>query len=161
MILSKARIEEIKKDVFENQAMTEKDFIIKDLCDTLLSQMPCKPKNELKEKFNKLDRYWSSEMLKETEGPKDTQNKFKLALDKALESIKNKLVEKNESYGNSAIEPVRIFSNASPEEQINVRIDDKLSRMIKGHEFVGDNDADDLRDYLVLKLTLKFWNEME
>lgn len=36
MILSKNRIKEIKKEVFENQAMTEKDFNIKDLCDTCL-----------------------------------------------------------------------------------------------------------------------------
>lgn len=38
------------------------------------------------------------------------------------------LLAKNAAYGNSALEPVRIFSKADPTEQIRVRIDDKLSR---------------------------------
>ena len=61
-----------------------------------------------------------------------------------------RLIEKNISYGNSAIEPVRIFSKAATDEAIRVRIDDKLSRLIKGTEFIGDNDEDDLLGYLIL-----------
>jgi hypothetical protein len=60
------------------------------------------------------------------------------------------LVEKNKSYGDSALNPVRIFSKANPMEQIAIRVDDKLSRLTKGHEFLGDNDLDDLIGYLVL-----------
>lgn len=60
------------------------------------------------------------------------------------------LVDKNRSYGDSALSPVRIFSTASPLEQIAIRIDDKLSRINKGHEFLGDNDLDDLIGYLIL-----------
>lgn len=60
------------------------------------------------------------------------------------------LVEKNRSYGDSALNPVRIFSRANPMEQIAIRIDDKLSRLTKGHEFLGDNDLDDLIGYLIL-----------
>ena len=42
------------------------------------------------------------------------------------------LLAKNEAYGNSAIDPLRIFSRADPVEQIRVRIDDKLSRLARG-----------------------------
>lgn len=60
------------------------------------------------------------------------------------------LVEKNERYGNSALEPVRVFSRASAEEQILVRIDDKLSRL---RAAVPGDDEDVIRDllgYLIL-----------
>lgn len=60
------------------------------------------------------------------------------------------LVTKNRAYGNSALDPVRIFSKADNLEQLKVRIDDKLSRMARGTEFTGDNDIDDLVGYLVL-----------
>lgn len=60
------------------------------------------------------------------------------------------LIEKNRAYGNSALEPVRIFSKSDNIEQLKVRIDDKLSRMVRGGEFPGDNDLDDLMGYLVL-----------
>jgi len=60
------------------------------------------------------------------------------------------LINKNRSYGNSALEPVRIFSKADPKEQLYVRVDDKLSRLMKGTEYPGDNDIDDLIGYLIL-----------
>lgn len=67
-----------------------------------------------------------------------------------MDDIKEMLLEKNRSYGDSAINPVRIFSKASPEEQLLVRIDDKLSRFARGHDYMGDDDIDDLIGYLVL-----------
>ena len=66
--------------------------------------------------------------------------------------IKEMLLRKNRDYGNSALEPVRIFSSASPLEQINVRIDDKLSRIKSGGEKNFKEDTEmDLIGYLVLK----------
>ena len=64
--------------------------------------------------------------------------------------IAQMLIEKNISYGDSALNPVRIFSKANPIEQLHVRIDDKLSRLMKGTEHIGDNDIDDLIGYLIL-----------
>ena len=64
--------------------------------------------------------------------------------------IAQMLIEKNISYGHSALDPVRIFSKSSPIEQLHVRIDDKLSRLMKGTDMVGDNDIDDLIGYLIL-----------
>ena len=60
------------------------------------------------------------------------------------------LIEKNIAYGDSALDPVRIFSKSDPVEQLRVRIDDKLSRLMKGTDYIGDNDIDDLIGYLVL-----------
>lgn len=71
------------------------------------------------------------------------------------DGVRDLLIEKNKSYGNSAINPKRIFSKASPVEQIKCRIDDKLSRMANDH--VSNNDSinsedvvKDLMGYLIL-----------
>lgn len=64
----------------------------------------------------------------------------------------NVLIEKNRAYGDSAANPVRIFSRASPTEQILVRIDDKLSRLARGEntEAVPEDTIGDLIGYLAL-----------
>lgn len=64
--------------------------------------------------------------------------------------IAEMLIKKNISYGNSALEPIRIFSKADSKEQIRVRIDDKLNRIQNDQAFPGDNDIDDLIGYLIL-----------
>ena len=64
--------------------------------------------------------------------------------------IAQMLIDKNISYGNSALEPARIFSTADSTEQLKVRIDDKLNRVKNNQGFAGDNDIDDLIGYLVL-----------
>ena len=43
-----------------------------------------------------------------------------------------------------------MFSRAEPEEQLLVRIDDKLSRIARGSEFENDDTILDLIGYLVL-----------
>ena len=65
------------------------------------------------------------------------------------EAIRALLLAKNEAYGNSALEPMRVFSRASAVEQILVRIDDKLSRLARG-ENAGEDVVLDLIGYLVL-----------
>lgn len=74
------------------------------------------------------------------------------------DNIKSMLIEKNKSYGDSALDPIRVFSKASSDEQIKIRIDDKLSRISRGSEFYGDNDLDDLIGYLILLKVLKVYN---
>jgi hypothetical protein len=71
-------------------------------------------------------------------------------INRVCNEIKDMLMQKNLAYGDSALEPVRIFSKADSTEQILVRIDDKLSRFAKGKAYPGDNDIDDLIGYLVL-----------
>lgn len=59
------------------------------------------------------------------------------------------LCAKNAAYGDSAIDPLRIFSHADPVEQIKVRIDDKLSRLARGYA-AGEDVERDLAGYLIL-----------
>lgn len=68
------------------------------------------------------------------------------------DEIKNFLLEKNKAYGNSALDPINIFSKNKALEQIAVRIDDKLNRLKKGSEFQGDDTVKDLTGYLILYL---------
>jgi hypothetical protein len=80
---------------------------------------------------------------------------FEQKLDMVLATIREMLLDKNRKYGNSALEPMRVFSKAAPLEQIAVRMDDKLSR-IKSAQ--GDDLEDaklDLVGYLVLEATAK------
>ena len=71
-------------------------------------------------------------------------------INRVCDEIKEMLMQKNLAYGDSALDPVRIFSKASATEQILVRIDDKLSRFARGKSYPGDNDIVDLIGYLVL-----------
>ena len=66
------------------------------------------------------------------------------------------LLEKNRSYGNSVIEPIRIFAkDLTPLQQVNVRIDDKLSRLARGTDEMNEDTEFDLLGYLLLKRVLK------
>jgi hypothetical protein len=66
------------------------------------------------------------------------------------EALKDLLISKNAQYGNSAIEPLRIASEATAEEQILVRIDDKLSRLARGHGNENEDVWQDLLGYILL-----------
>ncbi len=66
------------------------------------------------------------------------------------DEIKELLLEKNRRYGDSALSPVRIFSQCTAEEAILVRLDDKLSRL-RTQSIDEDEDVLlDLMGYLVL-----------
>ena len=82
---------------------------------------------------------------------KETEN----SITQVMLGIEKMLIEKNRAYGDSALEPVRIFSKAQTIEQLYVRIDDKLSRVEGGHEYPGDDTIKDLIGYLVLLLIAK------
>lgn len=67
------------------------------------------------------------------------------------DSIKEMLIKKNRSYGDSALNPVRIFSKSDEKEQLLARIDDKLSRVQLGYDGFNDEDCvGDLIGYLIL-----------
>lgn len=74
---------------------------------------------------------------------------FHELLDEELGTIRSMLVRKNEAYGNSALDPLRIFSQADTVEQLKVRIDDKLSRLQRGFD-AGEDTELDLVGYLIL-----------
>lgn len=68
-----------------------------------------------------------------------------------LEEIQELLVSKNLKYGNSALEPLGVFSQLSAKDGLLVRIDDKLKRIKNGSLQKEDEDViQDLIGYLVL-----------
>jgi len=74
----------------------------------------------------------------------------------ACHEIAHMLIDKNISYGDSALNPIRIFSTTDATEQLKVRIDDKLNRVKNNQGFAGDNDIDDLIGYLILYKIAKY-----
>ena len=68
------------------------------------------------------------------------------------DDIKELLIYKNRKYGNSALKPCRVFSKASTVEQLLVRIDDKLNRIMQGAGLLAEDEdvVNDLIGYLIL-----------
>ena len=101
------------------------------------------------EYFQALSEYGEYEEVVLTD---DTKTQSQLDIISKCDAVKSLLLEKNAAYGDSALEPVRIFSKATPVEQILVRLDDKLSRISRGGGIVGDDEdvIQDLIGYLIL-----------
>ena len=76
---------------------------------------------------------------------------FATKVGEVLNQIEQMLIEKNQKYGNSALEPIGVFSKLSPREGLLIRIDDKLKRIKNGSLDKDDEDVvNDLIGYLVL-----------
>lgn len=65
-------------------------------------------------------------------------------------TIMQLLLEKNRKYGDSAVNPCRIFSRASAKEQILVRLDDKINRWLNQQDDEDEDVIFDMIGYLVL-----------
>ena len=76
-------------------------------------------------------------------------------IQKQCKTIEDLLLDKNRKYGDSAINPIRTFSKASNIEQINVRIDDKISRIASSQDDDTEDAELDLIGYLILKRIAK------
>jgi hypothetical protein len=59
-------------------------------------------------------------------------------------------LEKNASYGDSALHPIHVFSKLDGPEGIRARLDDKLARHKNAPGAMGEREIDDLIGYLVL-----------
>ena len=80
-----------------------------------------------------------------------TNNFFAVQVTVVLDEIRDLLIAKNQKYGNSALEPLGVFSQLSSKEGLLVRIDDKLKRIKNGSLQKDDEDViNDLIGYLVL-----------
>lgn len=77
-----------------------------------------------------------------------TQEKIR----KAGQEIIDLLIEKNESYGDSALNPANVFASGNAVDNICCRIDDKLMRIknTEGFEGFGEDNIKDLTGYLIL-----------
>jgi len=80
---------------------------------------------------------------------KMSNNVAVVALDQVFDDTRVMLLHKNAAYGDSALNPVRVFSKAPLAEQLLVRLDDKVSRLARGSA-AGEDVAGDMLGYLVL-----------
>jgi len=87
---------------------------------------------------------------------KNTQQDIILLFD----NFKAFLLEKNKRYGDSALNPIQVFSNESAEEQIRARLDDKLRR-IKNSDELRKNDVSDVFGYIALLMISRKWLEFD
>lgn len=77
------------------------------------------------------------------------------SITKKVKEIETLLLEKNRKYGDSALNPCRIFSKADAVEQIKVRIDDKLKRLQNEQNDEDEDVVKDLVGYLILLMIAK------
>lgn len=79
------------------------------------------------------------------------QETFQKYITDVTETIRQTLFLKNKSYGGSAVIEDGIFSKASVEDRLAVRIDDKVQRIKNlGFEGFGEDNLNDLIGYLVI-----------
>ena len=85
------------------------------------------------------------------------QDKFKSNLLSITKEVTDLLIQKNKAYGNTALNPVKVFSKLDSTEAICARLDDKLSRIAnKGINDKTEDTLDDLIGYLLLlKMSMK------
>ena len=102
------------------------------------------------------NNYFSSDYLVD----KLNIEKSDATIESVCDALKEFLLAKNKNYGNSATEPVRVFSKSNANEGILVRMDDKLSR-IKNSDSPALNDTVDLLGYLVLLCKNNNWDDFK
>ena len=72
------------------------------------------------------------------------------------------LIEKNNSYGDSALHPISVFASGDAVANLNARIDDKLARIRNAPLAYGEDVVKDLTGYLVLlQLAMEDQNRTE
>ncbi len=75
----------------------------------------------------------------------------KCKITEVVSQLQELLITKNKAYGNSALEPVNIFSKNNAVDSLCARIDDKLSRIKnKGLSDETEDTLFDLAGYLIL-----------
>ena len=82
---------------------------------------------------------------------KYTYDNTRKKIKKVGKEVIDLLIEKNKSYGDSALKPANIFANGSAVENISTWIDDKLMRIKRsGFDGFGEDNVKDLIGYLIL-----------
>lgn len=80
-----------------------------------------------------------------------TNDEIRVEIALECDAIRDTLLAKNAAYGNSALDPLRVFAaELDRDAQLRVRIDDKLSRIARGREHGADDTLLDLIGYLIL-----------
>ena len=106
----------------------------------------CKTLEDLTKVYDFLKK--KEESLKSKHSPVEESDFMKIA-----KEIGGLLEYKNKQYGNSALNPLNVFSGKS---KVGQRADDKRSR-IQNSESLRENDLVDLAGYIILMLVENGW----
>ena len=86
----------------------------------------------------------------------DGESDSEFQIKEVTNQLQELLIKKNRAYGNSALEPLNIFSNQNAVDSLCARLDDKLSRIKnKGLNDKTEDTLFDLAGYLVLLIIAK------
>jgi len=80
----------------------------------------------------------------------ECKDSYREAIIKACDNMKEFLLAKNAAYGNSALNPQNMLTSISVRDRLLVRMEDKLNRMVKGHEYASDDTLLDFAGYVLL-----------
>ena len=96
------------------------------------------------------------DVIVECEGV-EIKNDFKTDLLITTKELTDLLISKNKAYGNTALNPVKVFSRLNSSEALCARIDDKIMRIKnKGINDETEDTVSDLIGYLLLlKMSMK------
>lgn len=107
---------------------------------------------EDKEKIQRLQQLLDEEEAYRIDEESDSEFQIK----EVTSQLQELLLRKNRAYGNSALEPLNIFSHQNAVDSLCARLDDKLSRIKnKGLNDKTEDTLFDLAGYLILLIIAK------
>ena len=107
---------------------------------------------EDKEKIQRLQQLLDEEEAYRIDDESDSEHQIK----EVTNQLQELLIKKNRAYGNSALEPLNVFSSQNAVDSLCARLDDKLSRIKnKGLNDKTEDTLFDLAGYLILLIIAK------
>jgi hypothetical protein len=96
------------------------------------------------------------QLLNEEDAYRNINSDSEHQIKEVTDQLQELLINKNRAYGNSALEPLNIFSNQNAVDSLCARLDDKLSRIKnKGLNDKTEDTLFDLAGYLILLIIAK------
>ena len=103
------------------------------------------------------EKQYNSKMKEANEKVQPSLIQNQKLISEVFNEMKELVLSKNRQYGDSVLDPKRYFSTAPTDEQIKVRIDDKINRLVLGNDSLESDDdiIKDLIGYLTLLLVYR------
>ena len=96
------------------------------------------------------------QLLNEEDAYRNINSDSEHQIKQVTNQLQELLINKNRAYGNSALEPLNVFSNQNAVDSLCARLDDKLSRIKnKGLNDKTEDTLFDLAGYLILLIIAK------
>lgn len=96
------------------------------------------------------------QLLNEEDAYRNINSDSEHQIKEVTNQLQELLIKKNRAYGNSALEPLNVFSKQNAVDSLCARLDDKLSRIKnKGLNDKTEDTLFDLAGYLILLIIAK------